>query len=75
MAGLFGAPAGTVSHVALDSIRHADMTPLAPWLHANGLLGLVSMGVLELWCVMTGLVGVIGWIVVGWSTRRGGAQD
>jgi hypothetical protein len=53
---------------------HADTTPLAPWSNANELLGLVSIGVLELWCVTTGLVGVTGWIVVGWYKRRGGAE-
>jgi hypothetical protein len=63
---IVGALTGTVPHVALDSIMHADTTPLAPWSNANGLLGPVSISVLELWCVTTGLVGVVGWVVVGW---------
>src|SRR6476646_5760928 len=51
--GLFGG----VFHAFLDGIMHADMRPLRPFSDANPLLGLVSIQVLYLFCIVTGIVG------------------
>jgi hypothetical protein len=53
-----GALVGTYSHVALDSIMHSDMLPLAPLSEANGLLAIMSIGGLHLLCVLSGVLGV-----------------
>jgi membrane-bound metal-dependent hydrolase YbcI (DUF457 family) len=58
-AAITGAFVGTYSHVALDSLMHADMRPLAPFSETNGLLHLVSLGALHLGCVLSGLLGVL----------------
>jgi len=50
---------GTYSHVALDSLLHADMRPLAPFSETNALLHAVSLGALHLGCVLSGLLGVL----------------
>ena len=50
---------GTFSHVLLDSIMHADMTPLAPFSAGNGLLYWVSVDALHLFCLVSGLVGAL----------------
>ncbi|MCB1743517.1 MAG: DUF4184 family protein [Gammaproteobacteria bacterium] len=49
---------GAASHVALDSIMHADMQPLAPFSHANHLLDLVTIQTLHLLCIGAGLLGL-----------------
>ena len=53
-----GAALGSVSHVVLDSIMHADMRPLAPWSAANPLLGAVALDALHGARVVAGLVGI-----------------
>ena len=58
-AAITGAFVGTYSHVALDSLMHADMRPLAPFSETNALLHLVSLGALHLGCVLSGLLGVL----------------
>ena len=60
-----GAFVGTWSHVALDSIMHADVAPLSPWSAANAFLGAVSIGTLHLLCVAAGVLGVAAWLVLG----------
>lgn len=52
-----GAFLGTFSHVALDSLMHADMAPWRPWADGNALLGLLPGGTLEAACLVAGLVG------------------
>ena len=64
-----GAVLGTVSHVLLDSVMHADMTPWMPWSSANPWLGLVSVRTLHQFCVATGLVGLAGGLIVAWRHR------
>lgn len=61
----FGALAGTLSHVALDSLMHHDIRPLAPFSEANGLLGAVSLDTLHLACVVAGVAGSVLWAVRG----------
>jgi hypothetical protein len=53
-----GATLGSVSHVALDSIMHTDIRPLAPWSDANPFLRIVSIDALHGACVVAGLVGI-----------------
>ena len=46
-----GATIGAWSHVALDSIMHSDITPLAPLSDANVLYRVVSLSTLHLSCL------------------------
>lgn len=46
-----GAAAGGYSHVALDSVMHGDITPLAPFGESNALLGWVPLGELHWICL------------------------
>ena len=55
---VLGAVLGAWSHVALDSLMHADIAPLAPLTSANALLGAVGLGVLHGACLLAGLVGL-----------------
>ena len=64
-----GAALGAYSHVVLDSIMHADMTPLAPFTRANHLLGFVSIETLHELCAGAGLLAV-GVIAVRLARRR-----
>lgn len=72
---LTGAFAGTLSHVALDSIMHADLQPFAPWSQANAWLGLISIPALYQWCAAAGAAGLMSWLVAGWRRRRAGRVD
>ena len=67
---LAGAFAGTISHVLLDSIMHFDIAPLSPWSDANALRGLVSIEALHRFCVISGVLGILGWFAAGWLGRR-----
>ena len=53
-----GAALGAYSHVALDSLMHRDIAPLAPFTSDNGLLGLVSLGALHWACLLAGMLGL-----------------
>jgi hypothetical protein len=53
MSGIFGG----VFHSVLDGIMHADVRPFRPFTDANPLYGFVSLRVLYLFCIITGLVG------------------
>lgn len=50
---------GTISHVILDSIMHRDMKPLAPISGTNSLLAAIDLQTLHLFCVVTGIIGII----------------
>lgn len=52
-----GALLGTLTHIALDSIMHADIRPLAPFSQANALYALVPIGPLQWACVAAGILG------------------
>lgn len=54
---------GTLSHVALDSVMHADMAPLAPVAPSNDLLGVLSLRALHLGCVAAGALGAMVLVV------------
>jgi hypothetical protein len=58
---------GVWSHVLLDSIMHADMTPLAPLSKANEVLGIISLVHLHLGCYLAGILGFL--ILLGRRTH------
>jgi hypothetical protein len=71
LAAATGAFVGTYSHVVLDSIMHADITPFSPWSTANGLQGYLSINALHFVCVAAGLFGISAWLIVAlWQRRR-----
>lgn len=55
---------GTYSHVLIDCIMHADITPLAPLTLANPLHGLIGIGALHLWCVIGAIVGSAAFLLI-----------
>jgi membrane-bound metal-dependent hydrolase YbcI (DUF457 family) len=61
---------GTYSHVALDSIMHGDIEPLAPFTSTNLLLGLISIEALHWFCAFSGLVGAVVYYVVARMQAR-----
>lgn len=66
---------GTGSHLLLDGIMHADMSPFAPVMNANPLLGVVGWGSLHLFCVATGIAGLAILLVSGaWAARRASSR-
>lgn len=64
-AATLGALLGAWSHVALDSVMHADIRPLAPFSEANPLFRLIALP--ELHLLLVGL-GVLGGMAV-WLRR------
>lgn len=65
-ASVLGAAVGTLSHVLLDALVHADMTPGYPLGDGNPLLGLLSLPALQDLCIALGLLGGLG---VAWRYR------
>ncbi len=49
---------GVWSHIALDSVMHADMMPFAPFRGDNPWWGQVPLEPLHWLCIMTGIAGV-----------------
>ncbi len=64
-----GAFAGTLSHVALDSLMHHDITPLAPWSNTNSLLDLIPLPALHQACIASGALGLAAWLALRWWRR------
>jgi membrane-bound metal-dependent hydrolase YbcI (DUF457 family) len=54
-----GAAAGAYSHVLLDSVMHADITPLMPFSASNVLLGWVSLSTLHWFCLASGAFALV----------------
>ncbi|MEZ5465747.1 MAG: DUF4184 family protein [Lysobacteraceae bacterium] len=65
-----GCLVGTLSHVLLDSIMHSDMHPLAPFADGNALLRALSLGALHLGCLVSGIIGVLAWVVWRFLNRH-----
>jgi hypothetical protein len=63
----FSAFLGTYSHIAIDSIMHMDVLPLAPLSALSPIHGLISVGDLHLVCIGAGLLGGVAW---WWQQRR-----
>jgi hypothetical protein len=53
--GIFGG----IFHSVLDGIMHADIRPFRPFTDANPLYGIVSVRILYLFCIVTGLIGAV----------------
>lgn len=51
-----GAMAGSYSHVLLDSVMHADITPFAPFSDVNPLLHIIPINTLHLACLVAGIL-------------------
>jgi hypothetical protein len=67
---LSGVLFGTLSHIVLDSLMHADIHPLAPLTPVNPLLGLVSHDGVYAWCVVFGVTGAAAWLHGKLQLRR-----
>lgn len=63
MSGIFGG----VFHSVLDGIMHPDIRPFRPFTDANPLYGLVSIRVVYLFCIISGLVGAA--LLLAWERR------
>lgn len=53
LSGIFGG----IFHSVLDGVMHADIRPFRPVTAANPLYGLVSVEILYLFCIVTGVLG------------------
>ncbi|AGX88619.1 hypothetical protein Cenrod_2565 [Candidatus Symbiobacter mobilis CR] len=58
-----GALLGTLTHLALDSVMHADMHPLAPWTASNPWMGAMSIPTLHTLCLLSGVVGMVVYVL------------
>jgi hypothetical protein len=61
--GIFGG----MFHSVLDGIMHTDIRPFRPFMGANPLYGLVSVEMLYLFCILTGVVGAA--LLLAWERR------
>lgn len=61
---------GTLSHVLIDGFYHLDMMPLWPFSRTNALLNLMSEPTMRFVCVVSGVIGLAGWLVVTLKRRR-----
>ena len=50
---------GTYSHVFLDSIMHYDVIPFNPFWKPNILFSIVSVNMLYIFCLASGLIGIV----------------
>lgn len=62
---------GTFSHLALDSIMHADVHALWPIISGNAIQGLISLGMLHGLCVVTAVVALLAHLVARRFARHG----
>ncbi len=63
LSGIFGG----IFHSVLDGIMHADIRPFRPFTDANPLYDIVSVRVLYMFCIVTGLVGAA--LLLAWERR------
>ena len=63
---------GGVLHSILDAFMHPDVHPFRPFTDANPLFGLVSIRVLYLFCILTGLLGGVVLLALERGPRRFG---
>lgn len=65
-----GAFFGTLSHVLLDALIHADMAPFAPLFEGNPMLGWVKHDTVYRACTLGALVGSLLWLLRKWFGRQ-----
>jgi hypothetical protein len=65
-AAVVGALVGAYSHVAIDSIMHADMRPFAPLSAARPWLYAVSVDMLHVLCIAAGVAGIAVLLLRRW---------
>jgi len=70
-AAALGAFIGAYSHVAIDSIMHADMRPFAPFWGGAPWLGIVTIETLQWLCVLAGVIGIAGLALLRWRELDG----
>ena len=61
---------GTYSHLVLDAVMHSDLRPYYPLSQKNELLGIISATQLHLFCVTTGLLGVLIYCFSGYIQKK-----
>lgn len=54
---------GTLSHLGLDSIMHADVEALWPIIAGNQIQGIISLNALHGFCVATALMALLVWSI------------
>jgi hypothetical protein len=67
---IVGAGVGTYSHVLLDSVMHFDVRPFAPWIETNPLIEVISVRMLHLVCITSGMLGGILLLVSYFLRKR-----
>jgi hypothetical protein len=58
-----GALIAAWSHLLLDSFMHDDIKPLSPFTDSNVLLGAIPISTLHSFCLISGLLGLIGMLL------------
>ena len=58
LASASAAVVGSYSHILLDSLFHPDIEPLQPWSGSNPLFGIISPMMLQIGCILLGLIGL-----------------
>lgn len=71
-AATVGAFFGTYSHIALDSVMHADMQPLAPLNNDNAPLHIVSIDAVHAGCIAAGVIAAVALAAAYLAARRKG---
>jgi len=62
---------GSLSHVLLDSVMHADVEPFSPFMLNNPLLGFLTVEALHKFCLYSGLLGAgLYFAVSHWLGRQ-----
>ena len=73
-AATVGAFFGTYSHIALDSVMHADVRPLAPFNNDNALLHIVGIDTVHAGCFAAGVIGALALAAAYLAARRQGLK-
>ena len=61
---------GTLSHVALDAVMHADLQPFYPLSSDNPALGFWSVDALHLFCIAGGIIGLLQFVLCRYLALR-----
>jgi hypothetical protein len=59
LASASAAVVGAYSHILLDSLFHPDIEPLQPWSESNPLFGIINPRMLQIGCVILGIIGLV----------------